>query len=78
MWMHAPSIAAPGTSVVHFDHGVGPDELMEPSPPTGYRRFVTIGAFEDIGWTLAPQEPVFGDGFEDGDTTAWSWVQLGS
>jgi hypothetical protein len=61
----------PGSSVSHFDDLAGPNALMEPAINDDLWDYLdmTPGLFRDEGWVLGF---LFGDGFESGDTTAWS------
>lgn len=66
--MYAPNPVQPGSSVSHWDTVLSPDELMEPSATPSQLQILTNAAFVDEGWT----GPIFADGFESGDTSAWS------
>jgi len=60
---YAPSSAASGSSVSHFDTAISPDELMEPfitSSPTGPG--LAIQLMKDIGWQVfSSNAPVVGE-----------------
>ncbi len=60
--MHAPPVADPGISVIHWDPSLAPDQLMEPSA-TGdiHDPSLARGVMADIGWVLA----TCGNGTED-------------
>jgi hypothetical protein len=68
--MFAPSVYQSGSSVSHWTSDVLPDLLMEPI--LGELAFeevdLTLGAFEDIGWSVntpdGKQNLIFDDGFE--------------
>lgn len=72
--MYAPGVVEPGSSVSHFDVTAWPDLLMEPftSEDVFDQLDLTPAQLEDVGHTLIGVAAVFADGFENGDTTAWS------
>ena len=72
--LYAPSPVAPGSSVSHWDVTATPDLLMEPftSPDVFDQLDLTPAQFKDVGHTIIGADEVFADGFETGDTTAWS------
>lgn len=67
--MYAPNPYEDGSSVSHWDEVLEPDELMEPYDDPETIDDLTIGLFSDIGWST---DLIFSDGFESGNTTAWS------
>jgi hypothetical protein len=66
--MYAPNPLQPGSSVSHWDTALSPNELMEPSLTSDAADLLTTLLLEDIGWGVG----IFDDGFESGDTSAWS------
>jgi hypothetical protein len=69
--LYTPTAMEPGSSVSHFDDSAGPNALMEPAINDDLWNYLdmTPGLFRDEGWVLGF---LFADGFESGDTTAWS------
>jgi len=56
--LYAPGMLQPGSSVVHFDTSLSPDELMEPFAPDEPPLHVLAEAMlGDIGWTLTGSPP---------------------
>lgn len=74
--LYAPSPVEMGSSISHWDITAFPDALMEPF--TNEDEFnnvdMTPGLFRDIGWITVGSDVLFNDGFESGDTSAWSSV----
>lgn len=52
--MFAPNPVVPGSSVVHFDRSLSPDELMEPNATPTSILDLTTAAFADMGWPINP------------------------
>ncbi len=80
--LYAPATWQQGSSYSHLDEDVfppgDPDSLMTPvlnlaeaihSPGD-----IILCMFQDLGWTTLSdcEAPIFADGFESGDTSAWS------
>jgi len=57
--MYGPSVVIPGSSVSHFSVQLSPNDLLEPNytKPT-HDLSLTLGAMQDIGWTITPPAPV--------------------
>jgi uncharacterized repeat protein (TIGR01451 family) len=56
--MYAPGQLDVGSSVSHFDTRLYPDELMEPFANSRQDRRLTTALFQDIGWSILPDNPV--------------------
>lgn len=69
--VHAPNPLVTGSSISHWTTAATPSLLMEPAitPALTDDVDLTLEQFRDIGWTLLS---IFSDGFEGGDTAAWS------
>ena len=52
--LYAPTEAASGSSVSHFDRSLWPHELMEPNDTPVYSDALTKALLQDIGWGMAP------------------------
>lgn len=71
--LYTPSTMEPGSSVSHFDVSASPNALMEPVINDDLWDYLdmTTGVFRDEGWNVV-MGLIFGDGFEGGNTGAWS------
>lgn len=69
--LNAPNPLQTGSSISHWSPAATPSLLMEPAitPALTDDVDLTLEQFRDIGWTLLV---IFSDGFEGGDTSAWS------
>ncbi len=74
--LYAPPAVQPGSSVSHWDTSATPELLMEPflGPELLDDVDMTPDLFIDLGHTIFGAEDIFADGFELGDTSAWSGV----
>jgi hypothetical protein len=73
--LYAPNPVEPGSSVSHFDVTAWPDLLMEPAATEDFiydQVDLTPAQLKDVGHTIFGTDSIFTDGFESGDTTAWS------
>lgn len=71
--LYAPNPVQLGSSVSHWDVSAWPDLLMEPfdNEDVFDQVDLTPAQFKDVGHTIVGGD-IFVDGFESGDTTAWS------
>jgi len=56
--MYAPSSFASGSSISHFDIGLSPDQLMEPSRTPTFDTDLTAELLYEIGWVEANETPL--------------------
>lgn len=56
--MYAPSTFASGSSISHFDTGLSPDQLMEPSRTSTFDTDLTEELLYELGWVEANESPV--------------------
>ena len=69
--LYTPAVLELGSTISHYVVEAGPNALMEPAinPDLYNDPDITLGMYRDEGWIVGL---LFGDGFESGDTTAWS------
>jgi len=69
--LYTPAVLELGSTISHYDISAGPNALMEPAVNLDLYNDpdITLGMYRDEGWVIGA---IFIDGFESGDTTAWS------
>ena len=72
--LYTPTTLEQGSSVSHFDVTAFPDALMEPAlnDEVWDDLDMTPGVLRDQGWPMVGADLLFADGFESGNTGAWS------
>lgn len=72
--LYAPNPVQLGSSVSHFEQLAWPNLLMEPADNEDVFDDVDLTPyqFKDVGHTIVGGENIFADGFETGNTGAWS------